>query len=114
VEEVVVGGVWNERLLAHIAGNGATGGGSESAAGIQALDERGLGEQLAAGWSLGVPDGLQQEASDGVGVRAAVEVSTSGNRTHRLRPHFAGVKRALRAENGCDNRRVSSDKPTAS
>jgi hypothetical protein len=68
VEEVVVGGVRHERLLAHIAGDGAAGEGSESTAGVEALDESGFGQQLTAGWSLGVPDGLQQEASDGTGV----------------------------------------------
>ena len=68
VEEVVVGGVRYERLLAHITGDGAAGEWGESTAGVEALDESGFGQELTAGGSHGVPDGLQQEASDGTTV----------------------------------------------
>ena len=56
VEEVVVGGVRNERLLAHIAKHRAAGTGGRPSLRVQTLDVRGLGQEVTAGWTCVCPD----------------------------------------------------------
>src|SRR5947209_829016 len=94
VEEVVISRVWNQRLLANVSGGRATRGGSQSTLGVQALNEGGIGEEFAAGRSNVIPDRLQQEAGNGIGVRAA-RIVAGRERTRRLRPNAAAVERTL-------------------
>jgi hypothetical protein len=56
MEEVVVGGVRNERLLTHIAWHRATGTGGSPSLRVQTLDVRGLGQEVTADWSRVSPD----------------------------------------------------------
>jgi hypothetical protein len=56
LEEVVVGGVRHQRLLPHIIEHGATRSGGRSSLGVQALDKRGLGQEVTAACSHIRPD----------------------------------------------------------
>src|ERR1700750_2018950 len=94
VEEVVIGGIGNQCLLAHIGGGRATRSGSKAALGIQTLNKGGISQKTAAGWSFVIADRLKQEAGDGLAVRAA-RVGTRRDGASRLCPNLAGVKRTL-------------------
>ena len=69
-EEVVVGGVRHECLLADIVEVNTTIGRSESALGVQTLNVGGFCQCFPAGWSLLIADRLQQEAGNRVVVGA--------------------------------------------
>lgn len=58
-EEVIVGGVRNERWLTHIGGGGAAGRWGGSPGGVQTLDEADLDHEFTASWPRFRPNDLQ-------------------------------------------------------
>src|SRR3954452_4792412 len=93
-EEVVIRGVRYERLLAYVACHEAALRGRAPPVSVQTLNKRSLRHRITTGRTCQRPDCLQQEAADRTRVRAT-RIRTGGNGMDRLRPHLAGIERAL-------------------
>ena len=92
VEEIVIGCVRHELSLAH----SARGRRGRSSICVQTLDESYLIQESPARRALIVPNGLQQEAGYGSGVRAALAICAGLDRcSHCFSPHPATVKGTL-------------------
>ena len=90
-EEEVVGGVRHQLSLSH----GASGRGDSSSIRIQALDKRGLEQEVPSRRTLGIPNGLQQQALNRAGVGAAVDARVRINSVRLDGPDAAAIERAL-------------------
>jgi hypothetical protein len=66
-----------------------------SSGGIQALNEGGFGQEVPAGGSLFVADGLQLEALNRTGIRATRNAGVRVNSIRLYSPHPAAIEGAL-------------------